>query len=146
MAKTYRLGPARRAANMMMTVLIRTGVGAKSSYLLTTTGRRSGKPRTTPVTLVESGGQRCLVSPYGTVGWVHNVRANGAVSLRRGSRTEVLHPDGVDAQTAGPVLQQYVREVPITASFFDATADDRVSSFTDEAAQHPVFRLTAEAR
>lgn len=145
MAKTYRLGPMRRAANVMMTVLIRAGVGAKSSYLLITTGRLSGRLRTTPVTVVEFGGQRWLVAPYGTVGWVHNVRANGAVSLRRGSRAEVLHAEGVDAQTAGPVLQKYVRDVPITASFFDATADDPVANFIDEASRHPVFRLTAEA-
>nr|WP_232818997.1 nitroreductase family deazaflavin-dependent oxidoreductase [Homoserinimonas sp. OAct 916] len=125
-----------------MTVLIRAGIGAKSSYLLTTTGRRSGKRRTTPVTLVESGNQRWLVAPYGNVSWVHNVRANGEVSLRRGRRTEVLHADGVDAQTAGPVLQQYVREVPITASYFDATAGDPADSFIDEASRHPVFHLT----
>jgi deazaflavin-dependent oxidoreductase (nitroreductase family) len=55
--------------------MLRAGIGSKSAYLLTTTGRKSGQHRTTAVILVETGGERWLVSPYGTVGWVHNVRA-----------------------------------------------------------------------
>ena len=142
MAKTYRLGTARRAANVLVTALIRIGVGARSSYLLTTTGRKSGKPRTTPVTLVKMGEERWLVSPYGTVSWVHNVRANPEVSLRRGQRTEVFRANEVDAEIAGPVLQRYVREVRVTAPYFEADADDPVTQFVNEASRHPVFRLT----
>lgn len=58
MSKTYRLGVTRKAINVMMTALIRVGAGGRSSYLLTTTGRRSGQERTTPVILVETEGQR----------------------------------------------------------------------------------------
>ncbi len=75
----------------MMTAMIRVGVGAKSSYLLTTTGRKSGQPRMTPVIPVEAGVQRWLVSPYGAGGWVHNVRATPEVSLRRGRTIEVFY-------------------------------------------------------
>lgn len=143
MAKTYRLGPVRRAVNVMMTAMIRAGVGAKSSYLLTTTGRKSGQPRMTPVIPVEAGGQRWLVSPYGAVGWVHNVRATPEVSLRRGRTTEVFYANEVDAETAGPLLQRYVRDVRVTAPFFDAKADGPVEQFVNEASHHPVFRLAA---
>lgn len=142
-AKTYRLGPARRAVNVLMTALIRIGVGARSSYLLTTTGRKSGKPRTTPVTLVQVGAERWLVAPYGSVAWVHNVRANPEVSLRRGRRTEEFWAHEVDAEIAGPVLQRYLREVMVTAPYFDAAADDPVTQFVSEARRHPVFRLAA---
>ena len=144
MAKTYRLSPARRAANTVMTGMIRLGVGGPSSYhLLTTTGRTSGQPRTTPVILLEMDAQRWLVSPYGNVGWVHNVRATSRVSLRRGRTSEALGASEVDADTAGPVLQRYVREASITAPFFDAKADDPAERFVAEASRHPVFRLTA---
>lgn len=142
MAKTYRLGAARRAANVMMKLMIKVGVGPKSSYLLTTTGRRSGELRTTPVTLVERDGARWLVAPYGDVGWVHNVRADSSVTLRQGGRTARSSAVSVSAEIAGPVLQQYVREVPITASFFEASAGDPASEFIAEASRHPVFRLT----
>jgi deazaflavin-dependent oxidoreductase (nitroreductase family) len=142
-AKTYELGPSRRAINKLMKPLIRLGIGGKSTYLLTTTGRRSGQQRTTPVILVEDGGQRWLVSPYGAVAWVHNVRAQPEIALRHGGRTETLNAEEVDPATAGPVLQRYVRKVRVTAPFFDAKGDDPVEKFMEEARHHPVFKLTA---
>jgi hypothetical protein len=65
MSKTYTLGPMRRAVNVIVTSMLKAGVGAKSTYLLTTRGRTSGLPRTTPVVLVETAGKRWLVSPHG---------------------------------------------------------------------------------
>lgn len=145
MARSYRLGPGRRFVNAMVTATIRLGVGGKSTYLLTTTGCKSGQPRTTPVTLVEDGGERWLVSPYGLVGWVRNVRANPQVSVRRGSTSEALDAAEVDAEAdaevAGSVLQRYLKAVPITAPYFDAKATDPVRQFAAEASRHPVFRL-----
>ena len=141
-AKPYRLGPARRAVNVVVTALLRVGIGAKSTYLLTTTGRKSGQKRTTPVILVESDADRWLVSPYGAVGWVHNVRAQPEVSLRRGRRTETLRAEEIGPEAAGPVLQRYVRNVRVTAPFFDAKGGDPTERFVEEAPSHPVFRLT----
>jgi deazaflavin-dependent oxidoreductase (nitroreductase family) len=145
MARTYRLGTARKAVNVLVTAMLRLGVGSKSGYLLTTTGRRTGRPRTTPVILVEGDGERWLVSPYGQVGWVLNVRALPEVSLRRGRTTELLHAEEAGAQAAGTVLRRYVGQVPITAPFFDARAEDPESAFAAEAPRHPVFRLTEHA-
>jgi deazaflavin-dependent oxidoreductase (nitroreductase family) len=125
-----------------MASMLRVGVGPKSSYLLTTTGRKTGQPRTTPVILVEADGQRWLVSPYGQVGWVRNVRAVPEVSLRRGRTTQALYAREVAADTAGPVLKSYVRQVKVTAPFFDAKVDDPTPSFIAEASRHPVFQLT----
>jgi deazaflavin-dependent oxidoreductase (nitroreductase family) len=142
MAKTYQLGPARQAVNVLMKPLVRLGVGGKATYLLTTTGRKTGQQRTTPVILVENDGERWLVSPYGTVAWVHNVRAQPEVTLRNGRRAETLHAEEVDPATAGPVLQRYVRNVRVTAPFFDAKGDDPVEAFIGEAPRHPVFKLT----
>ncbi len=143
MAKTYQLGPARRAVNALMKPLVRLGMGGKSTYLLTTTGRKTGQQRTTPVILVENDGERWLVSPYGMVAWVHNVRAQPEVTLRHSGRVETVHAEEVDPAAAGPVLQQYLRNVRITAPFFDAKGDDPVEKFIEEAPRHPVFRLTA---
>jgi deazaflavin-dependent oxidoreductase (nitroreductase family) len=144
MARTYRLGPTRRAFNAVMTAMLRAGLGGKSFYLLTTIGRKSGQPRTTLVILVENPGERWLVSPYGPVGWVHNLRARPDLSLRRGRQTQFLRAEEVVPEVAGPVLRQYVRNVRVTAPFFDATADDPVQRFVDEADRHPVFRLVTE--
>jgi deazaflavin-dependent oxidoreductase (nitroreductase family) len=144
MAKTYRLGPARRGVNALMSTMLKIGVGGRSYYLLTTTGRTSGQKRTTPVILVQGGHERWLVSPYGQVSWVHNVRANPEVSLRRGRKTEVLRAEEAGPQAAGPVLQRYVRNVRVTAPFFDAKGNDPVERFAGEASRHPVFKLVED--
>ena len=141
MAKPYRLGPVRRAVNVTMTTLLHLGIGGTSTYLLTTMGRRTGQKRTTPVTLLKTDAERWLVSPYGTVAWVHNVRAQPEVTIRRGKRAERLRAEEVDSRSAGPVLQRYVRNVRVTAPFFDATRDDPVEEFVEEAPRHPVFKL-----
>jgi deazaflavin-dependent oxidoreductase (nitroreductase family) len=144
MAKSYRLGPARRAVNALMNSMLKIGLGGRSYYLLTTTGRTSGQKRTTPVILVQGGHERWLVSPYGQVGWVHNVRADPEVSLRRGRKTEVLRAEEAGPQAAGPVLQRYVRNVRVTAPFFDAKGNDPVERFVEEASRHPVFKLVED--
>jgi len=143
MTKSYRLGPTRRAVNTLMTTMVRRGMGGKSTYLLTTTGRKTGEKRTTPVILVETDTGRWLVSPYGTVAWVHNVRAHPEVILRRGRRTELLHAEEIDSEAAGPVLQNYLRNVRVTIPFFDAKRDDPMDKFIEEAPRHPVFKLIA---
>ena len=84
MAAQYRRGLARRAGNAVVRALLAFGLGPRSTYLLTVTGRRSGTLRSTPVTLVEEGGRRWLVSPYGDVAWVRNLRAAGRATLSRG--------------------------------------------------------------
>jgi deazaflavin-dependent oxidoreductase (nitroreductase family) len=141
MARTYRLGPARRAVNSIMAVLLNIGIGPKGTYLMTTTGRRSGQLRTTPVTLVEDGGDRWLVAPYGAVSWVHNIRANPTLELSRGPHRERLHAQEATAEVAGPVLRHYARAVPVTRPYFDAGPDNPDAAFVEEAAKHPVFRL-----
>jgi deazaflavin-dependent oxidoreductase (nitroreductase family) len=131
----------------MMTALLRLGVPApqRTSYLMTTYGRTSGLERTTPVNLIEADGERWLVSPYGDVGWVHNLRANPALRLRRGRAQESLVAEAVGPAEAGPILKRYVRQVRITAPFFDARRTDPVEDFVAEADRHPVFRLRSPA-
>ncbi len=143
MAKTYHLGPARRAVNVLMEPLIRLGIGGRSTYLLTTAGRRTGQQRTTPVIVVENDGERWLVAPYGVVAWVYNVRAQPEVTLRHGRRVQTLRAEEVDPVEAGPVLQRYVRDVRVTAPFFDAKGSDPVEKFIEEAPRHPVFKLNS---
>ena len=129
-----------------MSALLRMGIPApqRSSYLMTTKGRKTGVERTTPVNLVEDDSGRWLVSPYGVVPWVLNLRANPELVLRRGTHKESVVAHEVGATDAGPILQRYVRQVRITAPFFDARSGDPVEAFVAEAERHPVFRLSRE--
>lgn len=124
-----------------MTAALRRGLGPPHVTLLETRGRRTGTVRTTPVSLVEGDDGRFLVSPYGTSAWVHNARAAGEVTLRKGRHAETLAITELDASDAAPVLRRYVAQERIVRPWFDATPKDADEAFAAEAARHPVFRL-----
>jgi deazaflavin-dependent oxidoreductase (nitroreductase family) len=146
MAKRYRLGIGRRLVNRLVRVLLALGWGPRHTYLLITRGRTTGRPRATPVTLVEQESERWLVAPYGEVGWVRNARAAGIVTLRRGHRSETVAIVELDRQAAAPVLKAYVARVPVTGPFFDAGVTSPLAVFRAEADRHPVFRIGGPPR
>ena len=145
MGASYRLSRTRRLVNALVTPLVRLGLAGRRTYLLTVEGRTSGRRYTTPVTLVVDGDRRWLVAPYGERNWVKNVRAAGWVELSRAGKSELLAVTEVDKNEAGPVLRKYLRQAPVTRSFFDAKASDPVEAFIAEAPRHPVFRLSSPA-
>jgi len=65
--------------------------GAHDIVLLTTTGRKSGEPRTVPVAAMPDGDRRILVASNAgqdhQPAWFLNIEANGAVSIRTGNDT-----------------------------------------------------------
>jgi deazaflavin-dependent oxidoreductase (nitroreductase family) len=140
-AARYQRGLARRAVNRLVRLLLRLGSGPGGTYLLTVPGHRSGAPRSTPVTLVEEGGRRWLVAPYGEVAWVRNVRAAGKATLSRGGHTDEIALREVGTDEAAPVLKLYVTRVPITRPYFDVRPGSDLDAFRAEAPRHPVFAI-----
>jgi deazaflavin-dependent oxidoreductase (nitroreductase family) len=139
-ARHYRPSRARRVGDALMGVLVRAGL-VPSTYLLTTRGRRTGRPLTHPATVVDHDGRRWLVAPYGAVSWVHNARAAGRVTLgRRGDRRDYAVRE-VPPGEAGPVLKRYVGVATATRPYFAADKDAPVEDFVAEADRHPVFEL-----
>jgi len=142
MARTGAPGGAvRRILNALMEAALRRGLGPPGIYLLETRGRKTGAVRTTPVSLVQDGSARYLVSPYGTPAWVHNARAAGEVTLRRGRKAETLPVAELGPDESAAVLKRYATEQRVTRPWFDAPHDGPVEAFAAEAARHPVFRL-----
>jgi deazaflavin-dependent oxidoreductase (nitroreductase family) len=129
-----------RFGNALAGMLARAGIGP--FWLLTTRGRKTGRPHTSPVTLVEQDGRTWLVAPYGAVSWVHNARAAGRVGIRRGrgSFDHTIREAGPDE--AAPVLKRYVGIASATRPYFQASKDAPVELFRAEAHRHPVFELT----
>jgi deazaflavin-dependent oxidoreductase (nitroreductase family) len=142
--KPYRLSPGRRAVNALVRPLARLGLVGPRTHLLTVPGRRSGKPWTTPVSLVELGGERYAVAPYGERNWVKNARAAGRIELRRGRKRQALRVEELDAAAAVPVLREYYRRGIVTRPFFGVTLDSTLEAWLAEAPRHPVFRLESE--
>lgn len=143
MTREYRLSFGRRGANFAMRLALRSGLAPRHYYLMGVRGRRSGRTLTTPVRIVEDG-TLYLVSPYGEVNWVKNVRAAKTVSLSRHGRSRTWTAVEVGPQEAAPVLKIYLTDVPITRPFFDVRPDSPTDAFLEEAPHHPVFRLVEQ--
>lgn len=142
-ARRFRPSRARRVGDAVMSVFIRAGLVPRT-YLLTTRGRKTGRTRTNPVTVVHHDGKRWLVAPYGAVSWVRNARADpdGGVVVRRWrDKREYAFREVSDASQAGPVLKEYVRIAAATRPYFLASKDAPVEDFVAEADSHPVFEL-----
>jgi deazaflavin-dependent oxidoreductase (nitroreductase family) len=126
----------------IISVFVRLGL-VPSTYMLTTRGRKTGRPLTHPATVVQEEGQRWLVAPYGAVSWVQNARAAGRVSLARRRDRRDYAVREVSAAEAGPVLKRYVAVATATRPYFGADKDAPVEDFVAEADRHPVFELLA---
>src|SRR5262245_46687145 len=128
-----------RAGNAFVSLLARAGIGP--IHLLTVPGRRTGRPHTVPVVPVTQDDRRWLVAPYGAVSWVHNARAAGRVSLRRGAEAgdytvREARPDEAGAGRGGDVAV-----AGRTRGACQAGQDAPVTQFVAEAHRHPVFEL-----
>ena len=141
--RSFHMTTARRINDRLMRPLIRLGV-VPGTYLLTVRGRKTGIPRSNPVTLVDGDqGRRWLVAPYGDVGWVRNARAAGRVTLTRRGHGVVYTLREVSPDEAGAVLKLYVSLAKVTRPYFAAGPDASAAEFAAEADRHPVFELIA---
>jgi hypothetical protein len=61
--------------------------------------------------------------------------------LSRGDEAEEISVTELDAESAAPILKQYVQEVSVVRPFFDADKDAPVTEFAIEASRHPVFKI-----
>jgi deazaflavin-dependent oxidoreductase (nitroreductase family) len=124
--------------------LLRAGVPIGSQVVLTVVGRRSGRPRSLPVSIVEVDGARYVVSGEGTA-WVANARAAGQGTIERGRRRDRVRLTEIAAAERPAVLRAFWHQVPHGRPFIarlfglapDATADD----FASAGPRCPVFRL-----
>ena len=139
--RPYRRSYWRRALNLLVRPLAWLGLTGPRTYLLTVPGRVSGRPWSTPVSIVADGDARWLVAPYGDRNWVKNARAAGAVELRRGRERRRYLVEELEPEGAVPVLRRYYDLGRVTRPFFDVSTDSPDEDWVAEAPRHPVFRL-----
>lgn len=133
-----------RAANVLTRNLLRAGLpmygpGHSPMYLLTVRGRKSGEPRTTPIATIEQDGERYLMTPYGVVDWVRNLRAAGEATLTRGRRPEKFRAIELPPDEAAVVLKRFIETGNPIGRFFGITARASDEEFARTAETHPVF-------
>jgi deazaflavin-dependent oxidoreductase (nitroreductase family) len=135
-----------RIGNSIVTALLQRGIKMGSNTLLTVPGRKSGEPRTTPVTVLNWNGQRLLASPYGEVDWVRNLRAAGEGSLRHGRDVETITAVELSPAEAAPIYKETLSSYPaIIQGYFDVSPESPLEAFEREAERHPMFRLRSAA-
>jgi deazaflavin-dependent oxidoreductase (nitroreductase family) len=118
---------------------LRLGLKVGSQHLLTIPGRKSGVPRTTPVSLVTVAGRRYIVAAFAEADWVRNARAAGAGVLRRGRQNERVRLVELPVEERGPILRAFLQQVPGGVRFFGMSADpDAIAAAAD---QYPVLRI-----
>ena len=133
-----------RFANAIMRPLLLLGLRRPPMALLTVRGRRSGRPRTTPVGLLVLDGRRYLFSAFGEVNWVRNVRAAGVATIAEGRQRETLRAAELSAEEAGPVIRSILKSPtygPVVRPYFPVGNDAPLTDFVHEARRHPVFEL-----
>ena len=77
-------------------VLVAAGVPLGPNALVTIRGRKSGRPRTTPLAIIEVAGRRWVWAPWGDVQWVRNLRAAGRATISVGRRQEAVTATELD--------------------------------------------------
>lgn len=119
------------------------GFGDKGPVVLTVSGRKSGKPRSTQVTPMIVDGKRYVAGLPGA-DWIANARAAGQATLRRGRRTEQVRMTELPEAEQRPMLRRLPIEVPGWIGFLrsagliiDGTPDD----FEGLADTMPIFRF-----
>ncbi len=133
-----------RFVNPVLQPLLRLGFRRPPMALLTVRGRRSGRPRSTPVGLLVVDGRRYLFSAFGEVNWVRNLRAAGVATIAEGRQRETLRAAELSAEEAGPVIRSILKSPtygPVVRPYFPVRTDAVLSDFVQEARRHPVFEL-----
>jgi deazaflavin-dependent oxidoreductase (nitroreductase family) len=156
MAKQYRVNTFVRINNSLISFLLHLGIRLGSFALLTVRGRKSGKPIETPIAIFVHEGKSYLISPYGIVNWVRNLRsAGGEATITRSRHTENIHADELSPEVAAPIFREAVLSGPpgipyaviqayrslFVLPYLNVNVDSSIEEYEYEVLTHPVFLL-----
>ena len=122
----------------------RLGTADYVLHVLTVPGRRSGRPRHTPLTVAELAGQRFVVGGFPAADWIRNVRAADRATLTVGDTQETVRLVEVSAADARPVLRAWPSVTPEGVKMMrDAgvVSDTTPDALEEAAGICPVFRV-----
>ena len=122
-------------ARWMMSVGIPTG---RRNILLTVRGRRSGTPRTIPVSMLEFDGRRFVQASYSTDGWVRNLRAAGEATLTDHRHRVAVQSVELAPDKAAAILRRALEPYPaVPAASRAAWAARKAARRSLEVGPHP---------
>lgn len=103
--------------NKVVMAVQRLGIPTGPAMVLTVPGRKSGQPRSTPMTPFEFQDGLYVVAGYPGADWAANARAAGTGTLRRGRRSRRVRIVELTAAEARPVLRVFAVKVPVGVAF-----------------------------
>ena len=130
--------------NRFMMAVQKLGLKTGPAYVLTVPGRKSGKPRSTPMTPFEFDGGLYTVAGYPGADWARNAKAAGAGTLSRGRRSRQVSIVELGAEEAKPVLRAFPEQVPVGVMFAKRSGlvqQGTPDEFEALAGTLPVFRF-----
>ncbi|OJZ76264.1 deazaflavin-dependent nitroreductase [Mycobacterium paraffinicum] len=135
-----------KPANKVFIQMSRLGMsfGGESPVVLTVAGRKSGAPRSTPVTPMTVDGRQYVVAGFPGADWVANARAAGEATIARGRHAQKVRMAELPAEDARPILRRFPTEVPTGVGFMKRAGlvtEGRPEEFEALAGRCAVFRL-----
>jgi deazaflavin-dependent oxidoreductase (nitroreductase family) len=130
--------------NKLMMAVQKLGIPTGPAMVLTVPGRKSGKPRSTPMTPFRVDGELYVVAGYPGADWAANARAAGRGTLSRGRKSRPVNIVELTATQARPILRVYPAEVPVGVSFAKSSGmvvDGTPEEFEALAGRIAVFRF-----
>ncbi len=130
--------------NKLMLAVQKLGIPTGPAMVLTVPGRKSGKPRSTPMTPFRLDGNLYVVAGYPGADWAANARAAGTGTLSRGRRRRPVRIVELTAAQARPVLRAFPVKVPVGVTFAKSSGmvvDGTPDEFEALAGRLAVFRF-----
>jgi len=152
-------GQFLRLVNPLVRRLISAGMPTGApNILLAVRGRRSGKPRTVPVGMLELDGRMFIQASDGEGGWAQNLRVAGEATLTEHDRRVPVQAVELPPDQAATILRRalepYRRSRLLSALLgprfrppigvltrYRIRIDDTPEQYLDEARRHPLFEL-----
>jgi deazaflavin-dependent oxidoreductase (nitroreductase family) len=130
--------------NKLMMAVQKLGIPTGPAMVLTVPGRKSGKPRSTPMTPFRHDGGLYVVAGYPGADWAANARAAGTGTLSKGRRSKPVRIVELTPTQARPILRVDPGEVPVGVSFAKSSGmvvDGTPEEFEALAGRLAVFRF-----
>jgi hypothetical protein len=131
-----------KPVNRLVVVLNRAGLAVGTQHVLSIRGRKTGKLRSTPVSLLTVDGRRYVCTGFAT-DWVKNARTAGWGLLSRGRRTDRVVLVELPIEQRAPILREFPRQVPHGVAYFERILGlpSDPEAFVAAAPRCPVFRI-----
>ena len=146
-----------RLLNPVMSRLLMTPLPAGPNALLTVRGRRTGRPRSSPVAYLDFGDRGFLQAASNDLNWVRNLRASREAVIRKGRASRRFEATELAPQTAAQILHDLLAPFPRSGliagvagedrppvavlHYFRLRVDDALADYARVAMRQPVFEL-----